>query len=488
MARVHVVLSFAVTTLVVLGTSLSIWGCGVHFEHLPAGSIVGRAGVYDYSPSAIRSGNVLQLWWCGADYNPSDVTQFSDSIQYESINLVTNSREGPMAVLAETQYAWDSQYTCNPKVVQGQFVNPLGNGKTYSYAMYYVALGATGNNSIGVAFSNNGKDWKKYPKPIISSISTDGYGAAQPAPYNSDHNSAIKMFYEDSNPVSRHIETISSDGVHFTQVGVLTTKGLDPIQANPSWGDMAYDPETNYWYAVFNLPLRAPSTTGGQLERGQYGVELYRIPDASLFSGSTPWESLEQVDTNLTGYEANFIPSLARDAYGNLNVGAYPSIQMYTSISNPPPPWNAPPALAAVYGSISYWDIGSATWVPNQPLRTLNEYYNQTVHEVTTGWIDPMGGFTLESTLGHLYESPQQGATIPFYGCKSGSTDYFVSVDVSCGGARILGTNGYGYAQPVAGLNLAALYRCSTDVDHFVSKDPQCEGHGAGLLLGYALP
>jgi hypothetical protein len=90
--------------------------------------------------------------------------------------------------------------------------------------------------------------------------------------------------------------------------------------------------------------------------------------------------------------------------------------------------------------------------------------------------------------LGHLYESPQQGATVPFYGCKSGSTDYFVSVDISCGGARILGTNGYGYAKPVAGMNLVALYRCSTAVDHFVSKDPLCEGHTAGLLLGYALP
>jgi hypothetical protein len=484
MTRLQIVLRAAVTTSCVLGAT----SCGVHFEHLPAGSIAGRAGIYDYSPSAIRSGNVLQLWWCGADYNPSDVTQFSDSIQYESINLLTNSHESPVAVLGETQYAWDSVYTCNPKVVQGEFVNPLGNGKTYTYAMYYVALGAVGSNSIGVAFSNDGESWKKYPKPIISPPNQLGYGVGQPAVLNTDHHSAIRMFYEEASPDTIHVEAVSTDGVHFTSIGTLTTKGLDPNSPRAIWGDMAYDPETNDWYAGFDTPVRDPSTTGGQAERGQYGIELYRIPDSSVLTGATPWQLLTIIDTNLTGYEANFIPTFARDAYGNLNVGAYPSIQMYTSISNPPPPWNAPSALAGAYGSISYWDIGLATWTPNQPLRVFNRYFNQTVHEVTTGWIDPMGGFTLESTLGHLYESPQQGATVPFYGCKSGATDYFVSVEFSCGGARILGTNGYGYAKPVAGLNLVALYRCSTDVDHFVSKDPQCEGHSSGLLLGYVLP
>jgi hypothetical protein len=121
-------------------------------------------------------------------------------------------------------------------------------------------------------------------------------------------------------------------------------------------------------------------------------------------------------------------------------------------------------------------------------LKAFNLYFNQTTHEVTTGWIDPGGDFSLQSTLGHLYESPQQGATVPFFGCKSGSTDYFVSLDPNCGGSRILGTNGYGYAKPVAGLNLVALYRCNTGSDDFVSQDPGCEGKASGQLLGYALP
>ena len=69
-----------------------------------------------------------------------------------------------------------------------------------------------------------------------------------------------------------------------------------------------------------------------------------------------------------------------------------------------------------------------------------------------------MAGFSLQAMLGHLYESPQQGATVPFYGCKSGETDYFISLDLACEGARLIGLNGYGYGKPLAGINLVTLY------------------------------
>ncbi len=76
--------------------------------------------------------------------------------------------------------------------------------------MYYVALGATSNNHIGVAFSNDGISWKKYPHPVISSDSEESYGVGQPALYNSDHKSGIWMFYEDTNPIEHHVKTVST--------------------------------------------------------------------------------------------------------------------------------------------------------------------------------------------------------------------------------------------------------------------------------------
>ena len=79
----------------------AIAGCGVHDRHLPAGSVAGRAGIYDYSPSAIQTGNRVQVWWCGSDDNASDRSQVSDAIEYESINLTNNSRSVPIPVLGK---------------------------------------------------------------------------------------------------------------------------------------------------------------------------------------------------------------------------------------------------------------------------------------------------------------------------------------------------------------------------------------------------
>lgn len=472
--------------LIALGMLIAALGCS---QSLPEGS-VGNIGRYNYSPSVIQTGSVRQIWWCGQGVNPNKTSQDTDAIFYESINLSTNATNGPILVLAETPGAWDSVYTCNPKVIGGVFENPLGDGQTYSYAMYYVATASQGdNNSIGVAFSKDGILWKKYPQPIIASTILNGYGVGQPALYNSDTKSGISMFYEDSFPTVHHVAATSTDGVHFRIQGTITSNGLDPDNPGAGWGDMAYDSKTSEWYAVFNRPLRPPSTTGSVPEYGQYGIELYKIPQDALLSGSSPWQELSTLDTNSTGYESNFIAGFVRDSFGNINVGSYPTIQMYTSVSYPQPSWDASPADAGKSAKMSHWILTPLQWVPgDNELLSLNRYFNSSVHEVTTGAVNSDAGFQLEEPLGHLYASPSNGADLPFYACKGGKTDYFVSLDINCEKQRALGKNGYGYTQLVSGLNLVALYRCSSEHDHFVSKDPKCEGHTTDMLLGYVAP
>jgi hypothetical protein len=255
------------------------------------------------------------------------------------------------------------------------------------------------------------------------------------------------------------------------------------------WGDVAYDSKAAEWYAVFNRPLRPASTTGGVVERGQYGIELYKIEQNALLTGDRSWQQLAILDTNSTSYESNFIAGFVRDLYGNVNVAGYPTIQMYTSVSWPEPSWDASPAAAATSALPPSWILLPMKWVPTDsgPV-PFTRYFNGRVHEVTTGWIASNAGFRSEGILGHLYTNPAHGATLPFYGCKAGETDYFVSLDLACEGKRALGKNGYAYSQPVAGLNLTALYRCSTGHDHFVSKDPKCEGQTTDELLGYVTP
>jgi len=344
------------------------------------------------------------------------------------------------------------------------------------------------NNSIGVAFSNDGIVWKKYFQPVILSSAQTSYGVGQPAVYNSDGKQAVWVFYEDSNPVTHHVKATSTDGIHFVTQGTLTTNGLDVTNPNPTWGDMAYDSEAKYWYAAYNLRTRNTSTTGGVLERGQYGFQLYRIADSSLLTGSTPWQQLMTVDSNLTGNESNFLPGFLRDNYGNVNIGSYPSIQIYTSMSNPQPAWNASPSSAGSSGSPSNWDIGMVVWVPNNPMVAFYQYFNSTAHKATTGWTDSEGNFQVESALGHLYQSSQDRTTVPFYGCERGSSDYFVSLSGDCDGERYLGINGYGYSSPVPNRKLVPLYSCSIGSGHMLSQDPQCEGNTVEGLLGYVLP
>lgn len=488
----HTAIRYAATLVALVSAVFCLGGCSATVG-TPSGAVVGRANQYDYSPSIIQVGRVQQFWWCGEGLNSAEPSHETDLILYESINLDTGEKVGPETVLDETPGAWDQAYTCNPQVVRGTFTNPLGDGATYTYAMYYEATAEVEgfNNSIGAAFSNDGIHWNKYPLPVIQTTYQHTYGPAQPAAYNSDGKQAVWVFYEDDEPPlepDTHVQAVSLDGVHFTSIGTLTTNGLNIPPTLASWGNLAYNPADSYWYATYNLPTRSLASTGNAEERGSYGFQIYRIPRNDLLVGNTGWQLLKTFDTNLTGYETLFDAGFARDSSGNIYQDGSGNLQVFPSFANVRIPWNISPAGAATVADVTTWDIGQYTWSPKESLLyDLKRYKNSIAHDVTTGWIDPNGGFSLEKTLGQIYRSPQQGATVALYGCKGGEVDSFLSLDVACEGQRIIGIDGYMYAQPVAGLTLSPLYRCLNGTDHFASSDPQCEGSKTEELLGYML-
>lgn len=472
--------------LALLGAALM--GAAASASTTVGSPVVGAANNYDYSPSVMQTGAVQQFWWC---------TGPSDLIAYEEIGLSPS----PHVIVPETIVlghgaagAWDSKFTCNPHVVRGLFVNPLGDGATYTYALYYVALadGASGGNNIGVAFSNDGQTWHKYPTPVITTDTTAYYGVGQPDLYNPDSatGSDVVMVYEHTAAATSHIEATSTDGVHFTVVGTLSTAGL-PAQKN-NLDDIAYDPGSGTWYGLYDeFPARPSSTTGGVVERGQPGETLYSTTD--LLAGT--WAHLDTVDTATTGYEANFIGTLLRDPYGNLLLNGG-SVEMYISTSIPRPAVTATPAQAAQSGAGTQWDIAWSLWTPGSPLRQLVRYYSGSAntpylgrHLVTTGYRDP-NAFTAESTvLGSVYEAPNGAATQPLYSCKQGSEDFFVSQDPQCESQLTEGLIGYVYPTQPSGITSIPLYRCVVpgDGDHFVSTDPGCEHQVTESLLGFSI-
>lgn len=438
------------------------------------GTSPGWTDNYDYAASIIQEGNTRHIWWCGYEVYLTDV------IYYRTQNVTTGQYSPVQRVFAPTAGSglWDDQFVCDPSVIRGQFVNP-DNQTTYSYAMYYTATEVqyanVGENRIGIAFSNDGVNWVRYSgNPIISPAvyPSNTYGAGQASTYNSNGQAGIWLFYTDFTPSgeSLYMRT-TTDGINFGPATPISTDGVLPGQnvrtGNP---DIAYDYVGQQWYAVFTYAYDSgnprPLRSGG-VDRERYFFGLYRMPASEFPSGT--WEHLGFVSTNSTGHVTNNNPALVRDGFGNVNA-TLPNIE----------------TIFAGGTSADTWELYSATWNDASPRVELKRYYSPFVgtHWVTSGVVT--SGYGFEQSLGYLYRGRRVAGTEPLYGCRGGTTDYFLSLDAGCEGQYPLGVNGYIYSSPPSQPHYA-LYRCYTGAGHFVSLASNCEGQTTESLLGYSL-
>lgn len=497
--------------------------------------------VYDYSPTVVQEGTVQHYYWCGYGTHPSasySVTvdgvthtrnaMHTDNIFYRSYDTVTHQWQQPapqevMWPSANAKYGsaaqnyWDSSFVCNPSVITGNFTF---NGTTYHQALYYVGARCeyidSGFNcgihgSIGVAFTNDWVHFTRYadangvPKPVLQWPCAYGYGYGQPSTFNLDGDGGIRMFYVRSHndkPAEAGMPSTcaggkdyqvadSTDGIHFGTPQLLRTAGITENRQpqNAAW---AYDKDLHDWYMVSEFGTYKAGSTNVAL----HGFSLYKMHGSDLTSGTASWQKLTTVDTVRTGFAKNFIPTITRDRYGNVNIsGLYPSIQITYSMYNPRQSWSS---TAAAPTDRDHWDISQVNWNPGHPLVDLKRYYSSHLdrHVATTGHIDG-NEFALEGAsrqLGALYEAPNtaDGGTVAMYLCKVQSTyDYFVSTQPNCEGQTMVGIEGYGYSSTASVPGSVPLYRCIARSRHFVSNDPNCEGLSkdtgiADYLIGYA--
>ena len=98
--------------------------------------------------------------------------------------------------------------------------------------------------------------------------------------------------------------------------------------------DVAYDPNTQMFYAVMPSPHRS-----GDREGWQFGI--YKMSASNVLSNNQgTWQEVGVVDTNLTGYYLNLQPKLRRDSYGNVTTSIYPNLQViYSQGTNTPSTW-----------------------------------------------------------------------------------------------------------------------------------------------------
>jgi hypothetical protein len=94
-------------------------------------------------------------------------------------------------------------------------------------------------------------------------------------------------------------------------------------------------------------------------------------------------------------------------------------------------------------------------------------------------------GYRFEGPLG-VTLGVEKPNTRKLYSCQA-SSDVFVSIDPTCGGATVLGDLGWAFTVAPTGVPFMPLYACTMGAERFESLDAGCEGKTQVSLLGYTL-
>jgi hypothetical protein len=280
-------------------------------------------------------GTTQRVWWCGQ--GSGGVA--GDAIYHSALTPQGTWTTPQAVVLPGPAGSWDGFHTCDPSVVKGSWVNPLGDGVTYTYALYYTGTNdPLAANSIGVAFSNDGVTWKKHPTPVITakSTATRQYGAGMPSAYRSGTDDITIAFFDSSDPQSDmqslNMFMQSADGVNFAP----TRTHLDgPHGYDEHIGDIAFDPVANVW----NVSTKSSDDRM---------VHLYTTAGPNLTDALVPTGSVSAAST---GQTANHNPGYLRTPHGDLHreVGTGYRFVAYGSGVN----WQG----MTVPGAADTWDI-----------------------------------------------------------------------------------------------------------------------------------
>lgn len=303
---------------------------------------------YSYCPSALeQEDGTVHLFFCG---NPQNMIMV-DNIFHVKINA-DGSQTAPKSVLQPgASGSWDDHHTCDPSVVEGNFV---WNNTTYKYALFFL-----GNkygvyyNEIGVAFSNDldANSWIKYPMQIVKKTWTsDGdqlfggggksWGVGQPSIVNLDGKGKLLLTYTVGDISGTRIVWSEADFSSVENYSISTPQTI--VQT----GLLAIDNKSRDYTcdSEFAINMEAdkivmirpvepspddyPSYLNSSLE-----IDYMNLSD--FINQSSSWTPIYRITPDDTGYPRNHNATLLRDNFGYIKNWEKPTF--YYTVSKAAP-------------------------------------------------------------------------------------------------------------------------------------------------------
>ncbi len=278
-------------------------------------------------------GQKLHVWYC-TNKKSGNIT---DYVGYRTAKKMNGkwrfSKE--KIVLGPTPGTWDARHTCDPSVIQGEFV--LGN-TTYRYLMAYLGCVTDDcrDNETGIAVSESieGPWIKVGSHPLIPYIGSRDFpgphvywGYGQPCVLSVDKKGQCLIFYNVglAETYTRaelwdlsHLDAPKKlREVRLLDEGYVNVLGQPDVIGN---ADFAFDSKTHAFYAVGDMRVRGkdqPTYISDALPVLKTHLDIHEaFPMATLFDASYRWETLFVVDSAVSGFPKNHNPGILTDVYG----------------------------------------------------------------------------------------------------------------------------------------------------------------------------
>ncbi|NHB84358.1 hypothetical protein G7085_06400 [Tessaracoccus sp. HDW20] len=181
-----------------------------------------------------------KAWWCGHNAG-------GDGVYYSEGPVAEDTWSKPKLVLA-ADVPWEVTHACDPSVIRGDFTV---DGDDWSYLMYYGAADLSSQNTkLGMAFSNNGTEWKKYgdaPLLVEPGMQYD-YGVGMPGLFTVDGKPHVAYFDTGRNSAML-IREVNADGTLAERIDML------PMSGGDTFADLAFSEAEGRWYVATKSQL-----------------------------------------------------------------------------------------------------------------------------------------------------------------------------------------------------------------------------------------